>query len=226
MMEGQPQAQQRLNVTAFASKAAVDPPNGGGFQWPGEEGFWQWFSDLASQQASGLSADVGEFLDSVDWRSDGWWLMLLASFHLQYFAWLAFLSLEAVPCFLLFALNSAFCSFALPYLNVYLHNNWESLGMSARYFDEYGFFATTVIGMPLVCINLLLLFKILSRTISLAVQVKRTQLFSGKRQDIEKSDRSRCRGQKSDRNGDQEGKGAVAEEENAENDSDTSKKKR
>ncbi|CAD7960804.1 unnamed protein product [Amoebophrya sp. A25] len=132
--------------------------------------------DSVGDMLVSVTQDLQDFIDSVNWRSDGWLFLLIGTTLLQYLVWIFVLSLSPQSCFLLFGCNAVFCAVILPIANTWLAENWKLVGFSAQYFDENGFFATSFIGVPLLLANILLLCKITKHTFSLAVKVKRKQL--------------------------------------------------
>ncbi|CAD7964858.1 unnamed protein product [Amoebophrya sp. A120] len=137
--------------------------------------------------------ELEDFRIAVNWRKDGVFFLLLFSFHLQYLLAILFLKLSAKTCFLLFFCNAAICSYFLPMFNDFMRRGGEDLtdtsstsvsstnaikvfGLSANYFDEDGWFVTATVGFPLLCLNVVLLLKILKLTFDLAATVTRRQL--------------------------------------------------
>lgn len=125
--------------------------------------------------------DIGNLYRSINWEKDWWWLGILVCFFVQYFFALSCLRLEATTLFALFAANAAVSSLVLPWANGELRQNWRTLGLGDNYFDEDGFFLTLICGAPLVLLNVVILIKIVFRTGSLMVKVKRKQLLAAAR---------------------------------------------
>mmetsp|Transcript_2958 Transcript_2958/g.6478 ORF Transcript_2958/g.6478 Transcript_2958/m.6478 type:complete len:159 (+) Transcript_2958:104-580(+) len=120
-----------------------------------------------------LWEEIQAFYHAVSWDKDRWIFGI--------FAYEAVVFLTVLLCrrqweilSVIFGCN-ALLLFFMERLNTFLHQHWQSFS-TQQYFDEHGAFLITVLGVPLLVCELVIVIFLVSEAVRIMVKVKSMQL--------------------------------------------------